>query len=386
MKRVILFLAIISAALLAAGCGTDGGPAAAPGTTPVAVNGSESCASCHGQVSLQLAASLHGQAGVTCADCHSNLDAHQKRAQTLPTTDVRGETCASCHADIHAEWASSPHALIPLDLLPNDARIMQCMKCHQGSGFAAVIESGNDFKSSWGPPPATEPEAVTCIACHSPHKPRDSQLLRLPKGELCATCHGGKWQNQVLTATPADPYTPPRSHGGFVQGTAAAPTHPYRDSDYTAFANHPHNGGDRCVTCHMARTPGVDTLGGHTFSMRSDNGGLQNTGACAACHGPVDSYDIGGRQTEVRQALTALRQALERRNNGALPGNQPGTCNECHKGGSLPFDDDPDLILGNAYEAYKQIDRDKSLGVHNAPFALEVLRESLDAVEQLNTR
>jgi predicted CXXCH cytochrome family protein len=351
-----------------AGSNTGGGTAASV----------DNCASCHRETVSRFEASAHGN--LSCSECHDSLEAHLKLAKNTPTIDVRGDSCAACHTQEHADWAASPHAKIPLDLFPNDPRIMQCMKCHQGSGFAAVLKSGQDFKSAWGPPPSVEPEPVTCIACHSPHKPADIQLLRVAKGELCATCHGSKWQNQVLTATPPEPYTGPETHESFSQNSTGN-ADPGTNVEYSTFADHPHNSGDRCVTCHMARTPGVPSLGGHTFSMRAKDGGPHNIGACITCHGDVASYDISGKQTEVAEALTSLENSLKERNNGTFPGNQPGTCNQCHKGGTLPFDNDPDQILGNAYETYKQIDRDKSLGVHNPPYTLQILRDALETVE-----
>ena len=374
MQQRFLATAFILMIFYASGCAhnnTSPGPLASAGGN---------CASCHNDAVTRYEATPHGLANLSCSDCHSGLEAHLKSQQNIPTIDMHGNSCASCHSVEHTQWAASPHAKIPLDLFPNDPRIMQCLKCHQSSGFAAVIASGEDFKSSWAPPPTSEPEPVTCVACHSPHQARHPQMLRIPKGELCVTCHGGKWQNQVLTATPTDPYTPPADHK-FGQGTTTtAPVQPHKD--YTAFANHPHNGSDRCVTCHMAQTPGLDSLGGHTFSMRAKDGAPQNIAACADCHQNVESYDINGKQTEVREELTRLESALKQRHNGTLPGNQPGACNQCHKGGSLPFDNDPHLILSNAYEIYKQIDRDKSLGVHNAPFALQVLRDALESINK----
>ena len=372
MHKRFLTIVFILMIFFASGCTNNN---ASP--DPV-VSGGGNCASCHNDVVTRYETTSHGQADLSCSDCHNGLEAHIKSARNLPTIDMRGNTCASCHTEEHTQWAASPHAKIPLDLFPNDPRIMQCMKCHQSTGFAAVIASGQDFKSSWGPAPEVEPEPVTCVACHSPHQARDTQMLRLPKGELCATCHGGKWQNQLLTATPTTPYVPPGEHKFGQSYTPPAQPNPDK---YVAFANHPHNGSDRCVTCHMAQTPGIDSLGGHTFSMRAKDGALQNIAACVACHDNVESYDINGKQTEVKEELSRLESALKQRNNGALPGNQPGTCNQCHKGGSLPFDNDSDFILSNAYETYKQIDRDKSLGVHNAPFALQVLREAIESIE-----
>jgi predicted CXXCH cytochrome family protein len=234
------------------------------------------------------------------------------------------------------------------------------MKCHQARGFAAVLASGQDFKKAWGPPPQSEPEPVTCAACHNPHG-EGGQLLRLPRAELCATCHGGKWQNLVLEGS-----------GGYHYATAG----------WYTFSAHPHNGGDRCVTCHMASTAGAKGTGGHTFRMRVPAGGEPNTAGCAACHGQLDGYDTGGVQAAVRDLLGQLRLELELRNGGKLPGFQPGACNQCHRGGTLPFDHDPDLVLEKAYENYKLVDRDKSLGVHNPPYVLRLLQESINSVRQ----
>ncbi|MCW3491157.1 cytochrome c3 family protein, partial [Dethiobacter alkaliphilus] len=341
MPKLIQIPALILTLFLLSGCSQNN-------ATPSA-QGEESCASCHNELVTGFEATVHAQADVTCTDCHDNIEAHLQNASNLPQIDVRGQTCAACHGEEYTQWEASPHAQIPLDEFPDDPRVMECMKCHQASGFAAVIESGEDFKSAWGPKPTSEPEPVTCMACHSPHNPRDDKMLRLSKGELCATCHDTKWQNLVLTGT-----------------------HPESTLDYSAFAHHPHNTEEGCALCHMATTPGADNVGGHTFTMRPAEDGKLNLRACASCHDNPDTYNIGGKQTEVEETLNDLRSALKERNSGELPGNEPGSCNQCHRGGTLPFDNDPDLILEKAYENYQLIDRDKSLGVHNPDYALQL--------------
>ncbi|MDW7685196.1 MAG: hypothetical protein SCK29_13895, partial [Bacillota bacterium] len=128
------FLALLLLMFFVTGCSRT----PAPDTQSRAEGGG--CTDCHGDYVTAFADSTHGLADLDCADCHSGLDAHLQSRTNLPAIDVRGEACASCHAEIHSEWLASPHAQIPLDLFPNDPRILQCMKCHQGSGFAAVIE------------------------------------------------------------------------------------------------------------------------------------------------------------------------------------------------------------------------------------------------------
>ena len=322
-----------------------------------AVRDGEGCVSCHGERVSGFTATVHARSDVTCADCHAGLGSHLQKSSALPAIDVYGDTCATCHHEEYTQWAVSPHAAIPLDLFPNDVRVTECVKCHQSSGFLAVLDSGEDFKSARAPYPSDHQEPVTCVGCHGPHAAENTQMLRLPKGETCTTCHGGKWQDLILTGTGSTPYR-----------------------DYSEYQSHPHHSDDRCVTCHMAKTPDVP-LGGHTFAMRTDDGDMQNVGACIACHNNANSYDINRRQSEVTEKLSELRQALEERNDDQLPGNEPGACNQCHRGGSLPFDHDPELILENAYDNYKLVDRDKSHGIHNAPYTLQILRDALESVQ-----
>lgn len=348
--RLLLSVVLFCSFFLPAGC-------ADKVTTPPAGN----CANCHSRVTTAFSASVHGRVGLACADCHAGADEHLRDKQNLPATDWRGETCARCHETEYMEWQTSPHSQIPLEQLPRDPRIGECMKCHQARGFAAVIASGSNFKETWGPLPQSEPEPVTCAACHSPHNGAHSYLLRLPQGDICSTCHGGKWQNLLLSGSGGQHYA------GF---------------DWSSFSSHPHNTGNRCVSCHMARTAGAVSAGGHTFRMRVSKGENPNTAPCVSCHGESDGYNINGMQQNVEALLGELRLLLEQHNNGRLPGFQPGACNQCHRGGMKPFDNDPDLILGKAYENYLLVERDKSLGVHNPPYVLQLLQSTIESVRK----
>ncbi len=185
--------------------------------------------------------------------------------------------------------------------------------------------------------------------------------MRLPQGDICSTCHGGKWQNLLLSGSGGQHYA------GF---------------DWSSFSSHPHNTGNRCVSCHMARTAGAVSAGGHTFRMRVSKGENPNTAPCVSCHGESDGYNINGMQQNVEALLGELRLLLEQHNNGRLPGFQPGACNQCHRGGMKPFDNDPDLILGKAYENYLLVERDKSLGVHNPPYVLQLLQSTIESVRK----
>lgn len=331
LSRLLLFVCLCTA-LFAAGC------------SPIKEQAqNHPCASCHSEEVRNLEASAHGQAGLACDTCHSRLENHLGTPKIRPVTDLSAAACASCHEQIQQEWAASPHGQIDTLYYPNQ---LSKMKKSEHPAFP---------KPSYG-----ESEKVTCVYCHNPCKPLDTQLVRLPKGELCYACHSHKWYHRVLDGTPA---------------------HPYPEKDYASFQNHPHNSGGRCVTCHMAHTPGVIAAGGHTLAMRSPEGGKRNLGPCTRCHGAVATFDVNTKQAETRQALVTLKAAFEKRNNGTLPAGAAGSCDQCKRGGMEPFAHDPDLILDDAYQNYLQIERDKSLGVHNPGFALQILRDSLESVE-----
>jgi hypothetical protein len=101
---------------------------------------------------------------------------------------------------------------------------------------------------------------------------------------------------------------------------------------------------------------GVRKVGGHTLRMRdfgadqipetSDD--LLNIAVCQGCHSGLNTFDRNGVQTEVKGLLTQLSNLLKGNNHGFLPPNKPGNCNRCHKGGTVPFLNDPNKVLENA--------------------------------------
>ena len=88
-------------------------------------------------------------------------------------------------------------------------------------------------------------------------------------------------------------------------------------------------------------------------------------------------------QTEIQTLTSELFGLLTRNNHGFLPANEPGNCARCHKGGTVPFLDDPDQVLENAYTNYKLIINDRSNGVHNPGYVKKLLQDSINSVKQM---
>jgi len=147
---------------------------------------------------------------------------------------------------------------------------------------------------------------------------------------------------------------------------------------------------------------GVASLGGHTMRMRDAGpdgklGGfgpsaddrsrmreansaddVLNLAPCNKCHPDAASFDIDGKQQEIYALWTRLGDMLREQNSGVLPGYKPGDkCATCHRGGTLPFDDDPTLVLENAYTNYKLVANDRSWGIHNYQYTKLRLEDSI---------
>ena len=134
---------------------------------------------------------------------------------------------------------------------------------------------------------------------------------------------------------------------------------------------------------------GVLKVGGHTFRMRDFGSDLipdtdddiLNIAACRNCHPGAASFDINALQTEIQSLTSELFGLLTRNNHGFLPANEPGNCARCHKGGTVPFLNDPDQILENAYTNYKLIVNDRSKGVHNPGYVKKLLQDSIQSIK-----
>jgi hypothetical protein len=178
-----------------------------------------SCLNCHTNELHQFSASVHGQAGLGCVDCHGgNPNATDEMAhatENFKRPDNKraiAEMCASCHSDVRR---MNPYGL-PTDQLDryktskhgeqlfehNDQHVAVCTDCH----------GVHDILKVRAPQARTHPANIpqTCGRCHADEKlmaqyklPADVVAqyktsyhahLLLDKNDLsaptCVTCHG----------------------------------------------------------------------------------------------------------------------------------------------------------------------------------------------------
>ncbi|HHW13559.1 MAG TPA: hypothetical protein GXX28_01325 [Firmicutes bacterium] len=364
-----LHAALFLAALAASACVTATAWSAAAEVGENTPADPASCRQCHRERYDGWSRTAHARSG-SCLSCHPSEALHPasngSSGSTAQTTEnlrrlYDPQSCARCHESEYREWQQSAHhEPVPYtrdEIAPE--LIGDCVKCHNAAGHAAVLRSGKDFATAKGPNAAAASPGVTCVACHDPHTAMPFLLRVGSPAKACDTCHGIKWQTLALNGT-----------GG----------QRYSDSSYADVARSPHNTGDRCVGCHMARQPGL-AAGGHTLRMR-DGQGRPLTAPCLSCHPGLRDFNLNGKQEEVKGLLSSLEEMLKAHNGGELPGFQPGKCNRCHRGGTLPFKDDPQGLLEQAFQNYRFFLNDRSFGVHNPTYTVKLLQDSKRHIQQ----
>jgi hypothetical protein len=353
---------------------------------------SASCATCHSDKVLGYATTAHAtNGGATCQSCHGQGSVHVADSGN-PKLSVSywSGVCGQCHeqfAELQKAYHSDP---LPFGYYePTDGRITSCFRCHYTKGYIGAIESGKPFEefrydSSALPEIPKDTPNVSCSVCHDSHNADAENPFGLrtgTAGKACDTCHYEKWQNAILEG---------------MTGEIGNGYH-YPGQDYSSYEgeNNPHRKEDKCVLCHMSTAVAdkdsklVRKVGGHTLRMRDYGDDLipgtaddtLNIPVCQGCHTGLTSFDRNGAQTQVKGLLTDLSNLLKGNNHEFLPANQPGKCARCHKGGTVPFLDDPDKTLEHAYTNYKLFVNDRSYGIHNPGYTKKLLQDSIDSVQ-----
>ena len=380
------------------------------------------CSNCHEEQVRNYSLTLHGREGVECESCHgpSVLHLKAKKEDKKKTINISLESgvCGQCHEQYN-EWEKSRHSDAESYGFTEIAKplLVNCYKCHYAKSYAQSIEKVEAERISFhelqykkrlmsiGPlmpdlsklPEKNEPR-ITCQACHNSHPVSNKSPygLRLAgKENICSTCHYEKWQNSVLE--------------GFAGEIKNGYEYPSENYDFV----NPHNTKKKCFLCHMDRNiatadrNGVRAVGGHTLRMRDagennilggfgpryedpakerygdDKDDTLNLSPCQECHHRLKTFNRNNFQKSVYEKWIKLGELLRSLNDGKLPSFKPGDkCAICHRGGTLPFENDPELILENAYTNYKLIKNDRSWGIHNPKYVMKLLDDSISSIER----
>jgi DmsE family decaheme c-type cytochrome len=164
----------------------------------------EKCLGCHEGKHANFDRSAHGEAKVSCADCHS---VHKSEAPLHLLKVSQPTLCYTCHSDVKPDFSKPFHHKV-------DEGVMNCSDCHNPHGTfqkkALKTASQNDqvcvkcHSEAAGPfvfehPPV---KAEGCDTCHTPHGSPNARLLtRSNINSLCFQCHAapsGPAHNQAV--------------------------------------------------------------------------------------------------------------------------------------------------------------------------------------------
>ena len=356
--------------------------------------------------------SLANLANIQCENCHGPGSEHayafgNTNLSNWPRLGISfgAGDCGQCHDSKpghikNAEWNNSIHARTTRT--PSGAGRENCVRCHTAPGFEGYTEhlgSTNAYATN------TVYEAITCQACHDPHDASNPHQLRTSLsytlsdgtsvtnagfGGFCMNCHhirNGPAASNVANYQQGLPTWAGGStfgvhdgpQGEMLEGVGAItygkdiPSAAHR----TAITN-------TCVECHMqtvaTNSPAFLQAGGHTFHMTYTNSSgatLDKVDVCVQCHGPITSFDmvrqdyngdgiIEGVQTEVQHLLDQLSTMLP---------NSSGIVDGLVKAPSTKTNW-PTKFLNAAYN-WQFVNNDGSKGIHNAPYAVGLLKASI---------
>ncbi|MGA2633960.1 MAG: DmsE family decaheme c-type cytochrome [Terracidiphilus sp.] len=168
-------------------------------TAPGDYLGSDTCATCHDEVSKKFASNphtkmteMHGNiAGVTCENCHGagkgHVDGGGDIAKIFDPAKASSKdvdaTCLGCHAGAHPNFDRSPHAKAGVS----------CIGCH-------------DIHGSKEEPLLKAAQPTLCFQCHTDVKPAFNMPFhhRVNEGLVkCSDCHDvhGTFGNNNIKST-----------------------------------------------------------------------------------------------------------------------------------------------------------------------------------------
>jgi hypothetical protein len=359
---------------------------------------------------------LQHLANIQCENCHGPGSQHlgSGGSTNAITVSYNAGDCSQCHDALShhyysAEWNNSLHATPTRT--PSGANRPACVRCHTAPGFAnyiANIGNTNGYGTN------TVYEAISCQACHDPHDDSNPHQLRVGTsvlladgvttvtnagaGTICMVCHRSR-NGSVTNSIVKYPLLQQTWEGGSSFGPHDNPASDMLEgvNGWTygkAIPNSPHANvvSDTCVGCHyqpIASTDPAFTLaGGHSTEMSYiDTNGNQVdvTYACTSCHGKLTTFDfpvadyngdgiIEGVQTEVQHLLDKLSTLLPPTNYYTDATKYQGDGKV--KTGISTQTNWPAKYLQAGYN-WQFVNNDESHGVHNAAYAVGLLKASI---------
>lgn len=379
---------------------------------------------------------------VQCENCHGPAGNHVAEIG-YPVVTKSAMLCGGCHNGFHhptyEEWTSSPHSAVVPELAEefenpdgsaNTARMSSCGACHSGAVRLAMLKAYNksDPNVEWPTAHEAATTAVNCIVCHESHRVRvqtnvltgttyTNQLRNPlqstnvfsyntsasfaanynPNVSICGQCHNAR--GATVTGTTRPPHYSPQYNIflgiiGVTANGAAPPQGAHKNNSLQCAGCHTHGHGG------ANPTPENPAYTGHAFRATIE--------ACASCHtdttGPKSPTNLlFSVQADVSARITTIKNLLDlwatTKNTASwaskyetrgweytTPGELSNPSGSASISGPTSGEqaDIPQGIKDARFNLYL-VNRDKSLGVHNAPYIrylLDVAQQKVNALLQ----
>lgn len=324
-----------------------------------------------------------------CADCHGSE----------PNYPVRGA---------RTQYLTSGHRMIGNASYANSD---DCQGCHTNEGFIEYAKKGKvDTKKA-----VSNPSEIGCFTCHAPHETGNFSLRKMTKvtlangavfdrekGNLCANCHRARRTPKEEVKARNIPTASWGAHHGpqadMLLGTNAYefPGKKYSKSVHAMLPK------ADCVTCHMAQPKGRYSLspkiGGHSFKVEGEvhEEPKVNVAGClnSGCHAemkqvkgkplfdrkaPAD-YDGDGKVETIQEEVEGLYERLINGQGSGLLQTMKDPPYDA-KGKFTNSKTQYPLEVVAALYNYKFVQEDRSKGIHNSAYAVQILMDSIKALD-----
>ena len=324
-----------------------------------------------------------------CVDCHGSESKY-------PVRGIRTQYLTSGHRTIgNASYANAD----------------DCQRCHTNEGFIEFVKKGKIDPKKF----VSNPSEIGCFTCHAPHDTGDFSLRKTSKvtlangvafekekGNLCASCHQARRaakQEVKARNIPSDSWG--AHHGPQADMLLGTNGYEFPGKQYSKSMHALLPKAD-CVTCHMTQPSGryslAPAIGGHSFKMEGEvhEEPKLNPAGCltSGCHAEMNQvqgtlffdrkapsdYDRDGKVETIQEEVEGLYERfINPQGTGLLQTmkNPPYDAKGKFINNKTQY---PVEVVAALYN-YKFIQEDRSKGIHNTTYAVQLLIDSIKALD-----